>query len=127
MPIANDIPAIARPFCFVVYARAPQGVPIREANRLFNEYSADPSRGIVLFHDHFMGSPGGVAVFFVENAEQRGALADPGVLNGWHVEAWPLNHSHSPGAFDEQVAYTVRNYAKADWNELKQVDRPTYG
>ena len=126
MAIANKIPAIARPFCFVVYARAPEGVPFREANRLFNEYSADSSRGIVLFHDHFMGSPGGVAIFHVESDEQRAALNEPGVLDGWHIEAWPLNHSHSPGAFDEQIAFTVRNYAGEDWDKLKQQDRPSY-
>ena len=119
--------AIRRPRCFLVYALAPQGLDPAEANRLFNAYVADERRGLAVFHDHFIGEPGGAAVFFVETAEQRAALGDPGPLAGWGVDVRPLIYSFSPAAFDEQAAYTLRAYRQADWEALRRERRPRYG
>lgn len=126
MPINNQIPRIERPFCFLVFARAPEGMKLGDANRIFNEYSADPARGLALYHDHFIGKPGGIAIFYAESADHRQALSDPGELADWEVEVWPMNHSFSPSSFDEQIAYTVHNYGKANWNTIRMVDRPSW-
>jgi len=118
---------IRNPRCFLVYALAPEGVSPAEANRLLNDYVADQRRGLAVFHDHFLGRPGGVAIFFAETAEQRAALADPGPLAGWRVEVRPLIYSRSPAGFDEQTAFTLRVYRKADWEKLRLEQRPRYG
>lgn len=118
---------IRNPRCFLVYALAPEGVSPAEANRLLNAYVADERRGLAVFHDHFIGRPGGVAVFFAETAEQRAAIADLGPLEGWHVEIRPLIYSRSPAGFDEQTAYTLRAYRNADWEKLRVEQRPRYG
>lgn len=110
----EGLDSIRNPRCFLVYALAPEGVSPAEANRLLNAYVADEGRGLAVHHDHFIGQPGGVAVFFAETAAQRAALADPGPLAGWRVEVRPLIFSRSPSGFDEQVAFTLRAYRKAD-------------
>ncbi|MEW8980072.1 MAG: hypothetical protein AB2385_16930 [Symbiobacterium sp.] len=119
--------SIRNPRCFLVYALAPEGLPPAEANRLLNAYVADKSRGLVVFHDHFIGEPGGVAVFFVETEAQRAALRDPGPLAGWRVEVRPLIFSRSPAGFDEQTSFTLRTYRRADWERLRLEQRPRYG
>lgn len=118
---------IRKPRCFLVYAIAPEGLSPAEANRVFNEYVADKARGLSLYHDHFIGEPGGVAIFYVEDANQRAALEDPGPLAGWRVEVRPLIFARSPGAFDEQITFTLKAYRSADWRQLRHVDRPQYG
>lgn len=118
---------IRKPRCFLIYALAPRGFAPAEANRLFNAYVADARRGLSLFHDHFIGEPGGTAVFFVETGEQRGALADPGPLEGWRIDVRPLIYARSPAGFDEQVAYTLRAYRHTDWERLRMEQRPHYG
>lgn len=121
------VQSIRNPRCFLVYALAPAEVSPAEANRLLNAYVADQRRGLAIFHDHFIGRLGGVAVFFAETAEQRAALAELGPLEGWQVEIRPLIYSRSPSGFDEQVAYTLRAYRKADWEKLRLEQRPRYG
>ncbi|OTA41773.1 MAG: hypothetical protein A6D92_03955 [Symbiobacterium thermophilum] len=76
---------IRNPRCFLVYALAPEGGSPAEANRLLNAYVADERRGLAVFHDHFIGRPGGVAIFFAETAEQRAAIAD---LGPWRGGTW---------------------------------------
>lgn len=118
---------IRKPRCFLVYALAPKDFAPAEANRLFNAYVSDPARGLSLFHDHFIGEPGGTAIFFVETAEQRAALADPGPLDGWKIDMRPLIYSRSPAGFDEQTAYTLRAYRQTNWELLRMEQRPRYG
>jgi hypothetical protein len=72
--------------CFLVYALAPQGTPAAQANRVFNAYIADRRLPLPVFHDHFNGRAGGVAVFFVATAAERGALAENVWLEGWQVD-----------------------------------------
>jgi len=119
--------AVNKPRCFLVYALAPDGTLPSEANRIFNEFVGDRSLPLVLFHDHFIGKPGGIAIFYIENTEEREALFNAKHLSGWNVEIRPLIFSYSPSAFDEQIAYTLSAYRGEDWQSLRSEERPSYG
>jgi len=118
---------IQKPRCFLVYALAPEGLPATEANRVFNEFIGDRNLPLAIYHDHFIGQPGGVAIFFVENAKERDALLDQKYLEGWQVDFQPLIFSYSPSAFDEQTAFTLKAYRGMDWEDLQKEKRPSYG
>lgn len=105
---------IQKPRCFLVYALAPEELSALEANRLFNEFIGDKSLPLAIFHDHFIGQAGGVAIFYVASPEQRDALLEQQYLQGWHVEYQPLIFSYSPSAFDEQTAFTLNAYRGMD-------------
>lgn len=122
-----EIARIRKPRCFLVTALAPEGTRPGDANRLFNQFVADRSMPLVLFHDHFIGEPGGVAIFFLETPEERERLARAETLAGWQMAVRPLIFSYSPAAFDEQIAYTLRAYRDGDWETLRQEQRPAYG
>ncbi|GEM47577.1 hypothetical protein [Deinococcus cellulosilyticus] len=121
------VPHIQQPRCFMVYALAPAGVSAREANEKVNLYVEDPKRGMALYHDHFIGTRGGMVIFFVENEEQRQALTDPGPLEGWSLTVHPLIYSRSPGGFDAQIAFTLKAYRDLNWEEVQLEKRPQYG
>ncbi|HZW04463.1 MAG TPA: hypothetical protein VFF68_11090 [Anaerolineaceae bacterium] len=124
----NDtVNRIKKQRCFLVYALAPEDLPAREANRIFNEFIADQALPLAIFHDHFIGQPGGVAIFYVENAAQRDALVRMDHLHGWQVQVQPLIFSFSPSAFDEQIAFTLRAYRDRDWEQVQIDKRPAYG
>jgi hypothetical protein len=110
-----------------VYALAPTGLAAAEANRLFNEFVADASLPLAVFHDHFIGEPGGIAIFYAETAAERLALEKQRRLDGWRVEHRPMVFAHSPAAFDEQIAFTLRAYRAEDWEQLQREQRPRYG
>ena len=57
--------------CHLVYALAPDGTSAREANDLLNEYVADRSRGLAVWHDHFIGEHGGTVVLEVRDKRRR--------------------------------------------------------
>ena len=116
-----------KPRCVLVYAIAPEELKASEANREFNDFVADRSLPLVLFHDHFIESRGGVAVFFVASAEEREVLEANEHLSQWHVEMKPLVFSFSPSAYDEQARYTMEQYRSVDWHELRIKDRPSFG
>jgi hypothetical protein len=118
---------IGKPRCFLVHALAPHGLNPGQANSQFNRYIADPTRGLAVWHDHFIGTPGGTALFFAENDAHRHALTEPGPLEGWQVSVHPLVYSRSPSALDEQIAYTLRTYRDADWATLQLEQRPHDG
>jgi hypothetical protein len=118
---------ISKPRCFLVHALAPSTVPAREANRVFNEFIADPSLPLPVFHDHFIGRPGGIAVFFVDSPSGRDSLLNNSHLNGWEVDIRPLIFSYSPSAFDEQIAFTLRAYRGLAWATVRREERPSYG
>jgi hypothetical protein len=118
---------IRKPRCFLVYALAPKAVSAAEANRIFNAFVADRELPLVLFHDHFVGQPGGIAVFYAETADERNALFGQRHLSGWEVEMRPLIFAHSPAAFDEQTAFTLRAYRGQDWETLRRIQRPSFG
>ena len=98
---------IRKPRCFLLYAIAPREMPAAEANRILNAFIADPRLPLAIFHDHFIGEPGGIVIFYVESREERDALLSQTYLDGWRVEIQPLIFSHSPSAFDEQIAFTL--------------------
>jgi hypothetical protein len=118
---------IRKPRCFLLYALAPSGLPAAEANRILNAFIGDPTLPMAIFHDHFIGQPGGVVIFYVETAEERDALLAQTHLDGWRVEIQPLIFSHSPSAFDEQTAFTLRAYRAVNWETLQKEQRPAYG
>jgi hypothetical protein len=118
---------IQKPRCFLFYALAPEGMPAAEANRILNLFIGDPSLPLAVFHDHFIGRPGGIVIFYVQSPEERNALLAQNHLDGWHVEIQPLIFSHSPSALDAQIAFTLRAYRSLDWEVLQKEERPTYG
>jgi hypothetical protein len=126
-PIRRPPANIRNPRCFLVYALAPESVSTAEANQAFNAFVADRDLPLVLFHDHFIGDAGGVAIFYAETAGEREALLSQHRLTGWDVEIRPLIYARSPAAFDEQAAFTLRAYRGLDWDSLRQSKRPSYG
>ncbi len=122
-----DITRLRHPRCFLVYALAPDEVSPGEANQIFNAFIADRSLPLPVFHDHFIGRPGGVAVFFAASEEERQALVGADHLKGWKVEIRPLIYARNPAGFDEQTSFTLRAYRGLSWNQVRTEDRPTYG
>lgn len=118
---------VTKPRCFLVYALAPASISAAQANEQFNAFIADRTLPLIIFHDHFIGQPGGIAIFFVETAQERAALTETTLLEGWEVGIRPLIFSRNPAAFDEQIAYTLRSYRNKDWEKLQREQRPTYG
>ena len=105
--------------CYLVYALAPKEASAREANDRLNEYIADRTRGIAVSHDHFVGSHGGFAVFYVRDEDELARLEDPGPLTGWRLEAHPLTFSLTPAGFVAQAEFTLENYGGATLEELR--------
>ncbi len=116
-----------KPRCVLVYALAPDGTKPAEANRLVNEFVGDRSLPLVLYHDHFLGELGGMAVFYVDSAESMQALTNHSHLPGWQIDYRPLIFAYNPAAFDEQITYTMKAYRGEDWEAVQQEKRPAYG
>lgn len=110
--------------CYLVYALAPEGVGAREANDRLNEYIGDSSRGVVVYHDHFIGRHGGVAVFDVRTDAELDRLGDPGPLAGWRLESYPLTFSLTAVGFAAQVDFTLRAYRETTLDELRAAEQP---
>lgn len=96
--------------CYVLIGYAPKGTSFRKANLALNEFISDPRRGLVIFHDHFMGTPGGLALFGVEDAEQLRALQERGPLKGWRIKLHPLIFAEKPIEFLYQSDFTMTVY-----------------
>jgi hypothetical protein len=97
--------------CHLIYARAPEGLSRADADRLFNEYIAQPHRGVVLHHDHFVDRPGAFAVLEITTSAQLAALSEPGPLDGWTVSAHPLRFSPDGPGFYIQADSTLRRFS----------------
>ena len=123
----ENLKRFMKPRCYLVYALAPESLPAAEANRIFNAFVADRSLPLVVFHDHFIGRAGGVAIFYIEDERGRDALLEQRHLDGWHIEYRPMIFSSSPAAFDEQVAFTLKAYRGLSWEILQKAKRPRYG
>ncbi len=93
--------------CYLVYALAPLGVNAGQANVLFNDYIGDPARGLAVYHDHFIGRHGGVAVFEITTEEQKAKLDDPGPLEDWELTSYPLTYSRTAVGFVAQAEFTL--------------------
>lgn len=126
--VTNDRVAIpsVRARCYLVYALAPEGMRAAEANRAINSMIGDDRLPLALWHDHFLGEPGGCVVFYVASKDQQVALFENQHLVGWRVHYRPMVFSFSPAAFDAQISYTLQTYGQSDWDELRQVGRPDY-
>ncbi|PLR75286.1 hypothetical protein CU633_21935 [Bacillus sp. V3-13] len=107
---------MARRRCYLVVAKAPEDVKLREANALFNDYIADQKRGQIVFHDHFVGEPGGVAFFDVQSEQQKAALQDD--LPEWDIEIHPLILSRTAAGLVYQLDYTSTEYANVPLSDL---------
>jgi hypothetical protein len=118
---------ISKPRCFLLYALAPCDLPASEANRILNAFIGDPALPLAIFHDHFIGQPGGIVIFYVETMAERDALLAQTHLDEWHVEIQPLIFSRGPFAFDEQIAFTLRAYRGVNWENLQKEQRPSFG
>jgi hypothetical protein len=104
--------------CHLVYALAPSGVSAREANDLLNEYVADESRGLAVWHDHFVGEHGGVVVLDTRDEREEARLADPGPLEGWQLSIHPLTFSLSAVGFSAQTSFTLEQYRGVSLEDL---------
>lgn len=124
-----DITRIRKPRCYLLYAIAPQAISPSQANQTLNQICADKELPTALYHDHFLGQAGGVIMFYAETPSEREILQDKlkSSLKDWEYMVHPLIFSHSPAAFDEQIAYTLRAYRGEDWGQLQQDKRPSYG
>ena len=114
--------------CHLVYALAPAGVSAREANELLNEYVADRSRGLAVWHDHFVGEHGGAVVLDVRDDDEEARLAEPGPLEGWQLSVHPLTFSLSAVGFSAQTSLTLEGYRDVTLQELAaaEPDDPRY-
>jgi len=114
--------------CHLVHALAPAGVSAREANELLNEYVADRSRGLAVWHDHFVGEHGGAVVLDVRDDDEEARLAEPGPLEGWRLSVHPLTFSLSAVGFSAQTSLTLEGYRDVTLEELAAVepDDPRY-
>jgi rhodanese-related sulfurtransferase len=114
--------------CHLVYALAPPGVSARKANELLNEYVADASRGLAVWHDHFVGEHGGATVLDVREEEEWARLDDPGPLRGWELSVHPLTFSLSAVGFSAQTSFTLEQYRGVVLEELAatEPDDPRY-
>jgi hypothetical protein len=118
---------IQKPRCFLVYALAPENMTAADANLIFNNFIGDSNLPLAVYHDHFIGQPGGVAIFFVETPQERDILLKQKHLDGWQVDYQPLIFSYSPSAFDEQTAFTLNAYRGVNWEDLQKEQRPSFG
>ena len=114
--------------CHLVYALAPAGVSAREANDLLNEYVADESRGLAVWHDHFVGEHGGAVVLDTRGEDEEARLGDPGPLEGWRLSVHPLTFSLSAVGFSAQTSFTLEQYRGVSLDELEagEPDDPRY-
>jgi hypothetical protein len=111
--------------CFLVYALAPETMAARDANDLLNRYIGEDERGLIVTHDHFIGTPhGGFAVFEVATEEEEARLADPGPLEGWEITSRPLTFSLTAVGFVAQADFTLRNYGETSLGELEAAEKP---
>jgi hypothetical protein len=111
--------------CVLVYAVAPEGMAASEANDLLNSFIGEGGRGLIVTHDHFIGSPhGGFAVFEVTTEAEEAKLADPGPLEGWQITIRPLTFSLTAVGFVAQADFTLRNYGGTSLAELEAAEKP---
>lgn len=118
-----------KPRCMFLYALAPEGLHPAKANLAINTLIGRNDIPLCVYHDHFIGPPGGIAIFDIKALSDVDRLqaATEIELANWRIELRPLIFSHNPAAFDEQIAYTLKAYGGADWEQVKQEKRPAYG
>src|SRR5207247_2306400 len=85
-----------------------------------NDYVADRSRGLAVWHDHFVGEHGGAVVLHVQDDGEEERLADPGPLEGWQLSVHPLTFSLSAVGFAAQTSFTLEQYRGVSLAELRR-------
>jgi rhodanese-related sulfurtransferase len=110
--------------CYLVYAVAPAGTNARHANDQFNDYIADDRRGICVFHDHFVGEHGGVAVFDVRSDDELAAVHEPGPLVGWDIRVHGLTFALTAVGFAAQMEFTLDRYRGTNLEALRATEAP---
>ena len=76
----------------------------------FNEFITDRSKGMVLFHDHFVGRAGGFAIFYVDSERELESLQDKKQLKDWEFQIFPLTFTELPIEFLYQIDFTLGTY-----------------
>ena len=104
--------------CHLVYALAPEGVAARRANDHLNEYVADRSRGLAVWHDHFIGRHGGAVVLEPQTDAEFAMLDDAGPLAGWELRVHPLTFSLTSVGFAAQTSFTLEQYRGVSLEQL---------
>jgi hypothetical protein len=114
--------------CHLVYALAPPGTSARQANDLLNEYVADRTRGLAVWHDHFVGEHGGAVVLEVHDEQEEARLEELGPLDGWHLRSHPLTFSLTGVGFSAQTSFTLEQYREVSLEQLAatEPDDPRY-
>jgi hypothetical protein len=114
--------------CHLVYALAPPGTSARQANDLLNEYVADRTRGLAVWHDHFVGEHGGAVVLEVHDEQEEARLEELGPLEGWHLRSHPLTFSLTGVGFSAQTSFTLEQYREVSLEQLAatEPDDPRY-
>jgi hypothetical protein len=114
--------------CHLVYALAPPGTSARQANDLLNEYVADRTRGLAVWHDHFVGEHGGAVVLEVHDEQEEARLEELGPLEGWHLISHPLTFSLTGVGFSAQTSFTLEQYREVSLEQLAatEPDDPRY-
>ena len=114
--------------CHLLHALAPAGTSAREANDLLNEYVADRSRGLAVWHDHFVGEHGGAVVLEIRTDDEEARLGEPGPLEGWSLRTHPLTFSLTGVGFSAQTSFTLEQYRGVSLDELAaaEPDDPRY-
>ena len=114
--------------CHFVYALAPPGTSARQANDLLNEYVADRTRGLAVWHDHFVGEHGGAVVLEVHDEQEEARLEELGPLEGWHLRSHPLTFSLTGVGFSAQTSFTLEQYREVSLEQLAatEPDDPRY-
>jgi hypothetical protein len=99
-----------RPKCYAVIAYPPKGTSMSKANLALNDFIGDKKIGLPLYHDHFVGVPGGFAIVYVESADSYENLRRNNALKGWNVKVHPLTFTGNPVEMLYQIDFTMTVY-----------------
>lgn len=113
-----------KPKCYAVIAYSPSSLSIRDAARIFNHFLENRQNGTVLYHDHFVGASGAIAIFYLESLAEFESLSRHSELGEWNVEIHPLIFTEKPVEMLYQMDYTMSVYRG---KRLKEVVRQYEG
>jgi hypothetical protein len=91
---------------------------LSDSDVAFNDFISDPSKGLVLFHDHFIGKPGAIAIFYIDNQTELDSFQNKGPIEGWEVQIFPLTFAELPVEFLYQIDFTLGVYRGKRLGEL---------
>jgi hypothetical protein len=110
-------PAADPPFretCYLIVVVAPSTVDWGESNLRINEFLDTPGLGVVVNHDHFRddGANGGYMLVHVRTEEELAKLREPGPLEGWQRQEYPLWASVTATGFLSQSRFTMMRFSR---------------